>query len=344
MTCSNKWNLACPVCTMILLLGIFYVFTACGNNKIALENSENIEVELKQDSFTYGDTVSMSIFNVSPGGKKTDVSRSHQVELKGEGLCYNNMLQELYILKRPGKFGQKSLDYRVILREDEDSLVYEKQLELDFSAPLTIDLSGADGAHGNDKGSRLRPVLLSNGKNGKDAEDGENGKDASSVKINIWREQEMFYIRAEVLDSNAVFFYQTTNPADLLIDVSGGNGGDGGDGGNGSRGKKGKDDREPGYGGAGGNGGDGGDGAKGGNVIVLIHPNASSIEPRLNIVNAGGAGGKAGAAGEPGDGGKPAPGQSPGADGEPGQAGETGQPGQSGPNPYIEVKAFEIPE
>mgnify|MGYP007057079561 CR=1 FL=1 len=329
----------------IALIVVFLILvSACGNNKIAIENSENIEVELQKESFTYGDTVPVKIYNVNAAGKRTDVSRSHQIDVKGEELTYNFKYQELYIARGPKEFDQKSLDYRVILTEDNDSLVYNKELVLDFSAPLTIDLSGADGADGNDKGSRLRPVLLSDGKNGKDAADGEDGKNASSAKINIWREKDMFFIRAEMLDSNAVYFYQTTNPTDLLFDISGGDGGDGGDGGNGSRGKKGKDDREPGDGGDGGSGGDGGDGANGGNVIVLIHPNASSIEPRLNIINEGGAPGKAGAAGDPGKGGEPAPGQSPGADGKPGQAGEKGQAGISGPAPYVEVKTFEIPD
>lgn len=330
--------------TIALSFVLFSLLTACGNNKIALENSKDIEIELQKDAFTYGDTVPIKIYNVNPAGKKTDITTSNQIDIKGAFLTFDPLYHNLHLARGPKEFDQKSLDYRVILREGKDSLVYHKKLELDFSAPLTIDLSGMDGESGNDKGSRLRPAILDDGKDGKNAEDGEDGKDASSAMIRIWRKKDLFYIRAEILDSNEVYFYQTSNPANLLIDVSGGNGGDGGDGGNGSRGKKGKEDREPGDGGDGGNGGDGGDGAKGGNVIVVIHPTASSIEPQLNIINEGGAKGKGGAAGEPGEAGPPASGQPDGVDGEPGKAGEDGKPGTAGPDPHIMIKEFEIPE
>lgn len=326
---------------------ITFLLSSCGANKVAIENSQNVIFEYDQTRpINYGDTIDVSFYNENLAGERTDVSRSIQLKIYGEGLYYDRKSQILYIERRPTKKDVDIIEFQSVLKDKEDSVTFNQTLKLNFSGPLNVDLSGESGNEGLSRMSRLRPALLTRGKTGRDGRDGLDGQNAKPARVHIWKEGEYYYARAEILNTDSVWYYQTTNRDSLLINVSGGDGGDGGDGGNGSRGKKGKisDDYErvPGSGGDGGDGGNGGNGGNGANVEVIVHPNAEDILPTLVVLNNGGKAGKPGEGGDPGEGGKAAAGQEDGKDGEAGEKGEVGNAGEAGPEPIIRTASFDF--
>src|SRR5690554_7961011 len=97
----------------------------------------------------------------------------------------------------------------------------------------------------------------------------------------MWKNEYMYYLRLKQTTSDTVYYYQTTNKDNMVIQATGGNGGRGGDGGNGSRGKKGKKTEDsslqPGVGGDGEDGGNGGNGGKGGSLEVIVQDRKSVV-------------------------------------------------------------------
>lgn len=332
----------------IVTYGLLTVFLyACGNSKISIENSQNIVFEYDQNQpLNYGDTLSVAFYNVNLGGEKIDISGSHQLTVYGESINYNQREKLLSIDKRPTQRDVDELLFYTVIKEKGDSVVYPQKIKLDFSGELKVNLKGESGDVGRGRLPRLRPVLLSEGKTGKDADDGVDGEDGLKARVHIWKEDEMYYLRAEDTISGEVWYYQTTNKENILIDVSGGDGGNGGNGGSGSRGAKGKvtGDKSfsPGKGGDGSNGGDGGNGGNGGTVEVIVHENAQDVMASLTIINKGGLAGKGGEAGKPGKGGKGAPGQKDGEDGKPGEEGKDGMAGNDGEPPIIYIEDFDF--
>ncbi|MEX1190915.1 MAG: hypothetical protein WEA99_03010 [Brumimicrobium sp.] len=328
------------------LLPLFFL-ASCGAGKVAIENTQQVIFEYDESRpLNYGDTLAVSFYNVSLEGERTDVSRSIQLKIYGEGLYYDRKEQLLFIEKRPEVKDIEALNFQSVLRGKEDSVTFNQTLKLNFTGPLNLDLSGESGNKGYNRMSRLRPAILSRGKTGKDGHDGLDGEDAKPAKVHLWKSGEMYYARAELLGTDSVWIYQTTNKDSILINNSGGDGGDGGNGGDGSRGKKGKigDDyeREPGIGGDGGNGGNGGDGGNGAAIEVIVHPNAQEVMTALSVINSGGKGGDAGEGGDAGKAGKPAVGQEDSVDGEEGSQGKNGNSGKAGSIPNVRVEKFEF--
>ena len=326
-----------------LFLGLITV--SCGTNKIQLENIQNIAVEYdKTKAINYGDSVRVDFYSVQLSGERTNISNSFQLEIIGDGLRYERKNNYLYIEKKPFKKDIDRLPFSTTLSKKDDVVTFQHELNLNFSGPLHINVSGEDGDKGRDRMSRLRPALLSDGKDGRDGDNGLHGKDGPSLKVHIWKNEDMYYVRLKQTTSDTVYYYQTTNKDNMVIQATGGNGGRGGDGGNGSRGKKGKKTEDsslqPGVGGDGGDGGNGGNGGKGGSLEVIVHPSAVDVLPTLKILNHGGAAGIAGKAGEPGKAGKPASGQKAVADGKKGKDGKAGLFGENGPQPVIKTEDF----
>lgn len=332
---------------LIYLVLTIFVLSSCATNKVAIENSQNVVFEYDRTRpINYGDSLLVSFYNENLAGERTDVSKSLQLKIYGEGLYYDHRRQILYLEGRPTEKDVDEIQFQSVLKDKEDSVTFNQILKLDFSGSLNLDLSGESGNDGRDRMSRLRPLLLSKGKSGRDGHDGLEGQNAKPARVHIWKEGLYYYARTEILNSDSVWFYQTSNKDSLIINVSGGDGGDGGDGGNGSRGKKGEvsDDyeREPGSGGDGGDGGDGGNGGDGASIEVIVHPNAEEILSTLAIINSGGKAGKPGKGGEPGDGGKADSGQNKGKDGDSGEKGEPGEAGKDGPEPIIKTVNFDF--
>ncbi|PKR80740.1 hypothetical protein CW751_08185 [Brumimicrobium salinarum] len=332
----------------ILYYGLLTVLlSACGSNRIAIENSQNVIFEYdKNRPINYGDTLSVAFYNVNTAGERIDISKNLQMKVQGDGLDYDWKEQMLYINKRPEQKDIDEIPFLIVIKEKGDSITYSQKVKLNFSGQLTIDLAGKSGKKGFDKLPRLRPVLLTEGKTGKDGDNGEHGEDAQAARLHIWKEDDMCYVRTEIIGEKTAYYYQTINKDNIVIDASGGDGGDGGNGGDGSRGSKGKivEDKKysPGDGGDGGNGGDAGNGGNGAAVEVIVHPNAQEILSRLVILNKGGEVGEAGDFGEPGKGGKPAAGQKDGKDGKQGHKGAEGKPGKDGPTPVIKTGSFDF--
>lgn len=330
----------------ILFYGLLMAFlTACGGNKIAIENSQNVIVEYKHNRpIKYSDTIPVAFYNVNASGERMDISNSLQLKVYGEGVTYIPSQQSLCLDIRPQQKDVNEVSFLTVLKEKEDSVSYPQKLKLSYSEQITVSLKGKSGKKGANKLPRLRPVLLSEGKAGKDGENGENGEDGQLGRVYIWYEGDMCYVRTEVIKDGSFWYYQTTNKYSIVIDASGGDGGDGGNGGDGSRGAKGSvsGDKKiaPGNGGNGGNGGNAGNGGNGVQVEVIVHPNARDIVPNLTINNKGGKPGEVGEYGEPGKGGPPASGQTAGKAGIIGQRGANGFPGMDGPTPVIIVEDF----
>lgn len=324
--------------------GLIMMFlSSCGGNKLVIENSHSVIFEYDQSRpINYGDTLSVTFYNVNGAGERTDISTLPHLRIYGEGLNYVHKDQLLYIKQRPKAKDVDEISFLSVLKRKDDSVYYSQKIKLDFSGQLTVDLRGSLGGKGSSKLPRLRSVLDSDGKTGKDAEDGTDGGNAQASRVHIWKEADMYYVRTEIVGEGTAWYYQTTNKDNVFINNSGGDGGNGGNGGDGSRGSKGSSKMGPGNGGDGGNGGNAGNGGNGADIEVVVHPTAKEILPTLIVLNKGGKAGDPGDLGKPGKGGKAGPGQKDGEDGKQGLKGAAGISGLDGSTPVIRMEDFDF--
>lgn len=134
----------------IIYYGLVTVLlSACGSSRISIMDSKEITFEMtKIQPLNYGDSFPVVVYNVNQGGEKSDISENLQLKVYGDGINYIHSERMLYIDKRPTERDISILSFQAVLKEKGDSIVYPQKLKLDFSGPLSIDLSGDLGKKG----------------------------------------------------------------------------------------------------------------------------------------------------------------------------------------------------
>lgn len=320
-------------------------FVSCGTNQLHLAKIDRIELVYNEgQSLNYGDSVMVKFYAVKVGGERMDITSSNFLRVRGHGVDFNSDRGVIYLDRRPVQPHVSTIDFKVVLFEKKDSLVTDKQIQLNFKGPLYIDMTGESGNIGRGRIGRIGTGVLSDGANGRDGKDGENGRNAQPVLARVWKDGDFYFVRVNSTNTGMSFIYQTRTIEGLTIDVSGGEGGHGGNGGNGARGKNGDNakSRAPGDGGNGGKGGNGANGGAGGSLEVTFHQNLAADVQFVRLLNAGGKAGRAGMGGDAGKAGKPDTGQQPAKDGLKGQDGVAGANGAPGPEVKFTLEEFDF--
>jgi hypothetical protein len=323
---------------------LMLIASGCGSNALHLTKINRIEMVYdEQRNLNYGDTLSIRFYAVKNSGERIDITASHQLRIRGEGIDYNRQDGVLYIDRKPTRPDNYDVDFRTVLYHKKDSLSFNQLIRLNFKGPLYVDFRGESGEEGRGRVDRIGTGLLSDGARGRKGKDGEDGKDAQPIVARVKKQGSYYYVQVKDIHSNT-YYYQSETIQGLTIDVSGGHGGRGGDGGDGARGKNGdaSKDRLPGNGGDGGDGGNGGNGGNGAALEVIFHPNVESELHHVRLLNVGGKGGRYGIGGEGGRAGRPDTEQEQPNDGQKGKPGTSGKNGQPGPEVIIQVEVFDF--
>jgi hypothetical protein len=315
-----------------VMLFVILVFSSCGISKITPSNVQKVDVIYSNVGLNYGDSAKFQLLASKKSGEKVDVTNHRQLEIIAGRIDFNRETGWLFIHPKPTQPNIKELEFTIKITDKEDIYQQNGTIQLSFEKGVYADARGEKGQGATAESNRLTRVLLRDGKTGRNGEDGLDGGNAENATVHIWLNDGMYFIRVFRSSTSEIFWYQTTNGNNIIVDASGGAAGDGGDGGDGGRGRKGdkKKDLAPGKGGDGGNGGNGGNGGDGAELLVFLHPTAKDIVDNISLLSNGGRAGRGGAAGAGGEGGRPDSGQEKAASGEAGIPGENGIAGKPG--------------
>ena len=321
---------------LILILSIGFIISACGGvAKLEVSEIKSVFIEYNPaDNINFGSEIDATVLAIMTSGKEIDITNSRKLAFVSEDIQQKGNSKRVVLIKHPTSFSDEYAAAKLTVTDKEETFEAKDSIHINFRGDLNILAGGLSGSSGEDQKSRGSSVLFRDGKNGEDGTFGQAGSSSSNFVAQIWMEESMVYVYMRNTATNEEWKYKTLAEGTIRFDLTGGNGGSGGDGGNGGDGKAGiiesGKSKDPGDGGHGGHGGDGGNGGDGGTIQIFLHPNASSVQTKLDIQTLGGNGGAGGKSGTGGKAGVALAGQIVASNGSNGRTGRRGLNGQNG--------------
>ena len=294
---------------LILILSVGLILAACGGvAKLEVSEINSVFIEYNPaDNINFGSEIDARILARLSSGKEVDITNNRKLAFVSTDIQQRGNSKRVVLIKHPNSFSDEYATAKFTLTDKDETYQASDSIHINFRGNLNILAGGLHGNSGEDQKSRGSTIVFRDGKDGENGTFGQAGSSSSNFVAQIWMEELMVFIYMRNTATNEEWKYKTLAEGPIKFDLTGGNGGSGGDGGNGGDGKagviEGGKSKNPGDGGHGGHGGDGGNGGNGGTIQIFLHPNATSIQTKLDIKTLGGnggVGGKSGTAGKPG--------------------------------------------